>query len=280
MNTKQKNISTTQKILWDKFSSNWREWDQYTMSFFKPHGDAIIQYLKPKSTDFILDVASGTGEPGLTIASLLTGGEIIVSDLSGGMLKIAKEKAVERKITNMGTKVANVCELPFADNSFDAISCRLGFMFFPDLLLAAKELARVLKPDGRIATTVWGLPHKNYWATCITENIRKHVEMPEPKEGAPNVFRCAEEGFISELFKQAGIKNVMEKEIIGEMKYKNAEEYWSFMTSIAAPIVETLSKTDEETKNKIKAGVIKDINEKYPNKTELGTSGILIYGEK
>ena len=280
MNTEYKNISEAQKEMWNDFSPSWKEWDRLTMDFFKSQGDEIIQFIKPQSSDFILDVASGTGEPALSIASLLTEGKIIVSDLSEGMLQVAKEKAIERKITNLETRVANVCELPFEDNTFDAISCRLGFMFFPDMLLATKELARVLKPKGRIATTVWGEPHKNYWATCIAESIRNYIEVPEPKEGAPSVFRCAEEGFISELFKQAGFRNIMEKEVAGEMKYKDAEEYWDFMTSIAAPIVKVLASTDKETRKKIKAGVINSINKNYSDETKISTSAILIYGEK
>lgn len=280
MNIERENISRAQKEMWNKLSPNWKKWDLLTMNFFKTQGDEIIQFIKPKGSDLILDVASGTGEPGLSIASLLTESRIIISDLSEGMLQVAKEKAVEREITNIETKVANVCELPFADNTFDAISCRLGFMFFPDVFLATKELRRVLKPGGRIATTVWGSPHKNYWATCIMENIKKHIEIPELKEGTPNVFRCSEDRFISNLFAKVGFKNIIEKEIIGEMKYKNAEEYWDFMTSIAAPIVDVFQSTEEKVKNTIRTEVIKNINEKYPNETKLDTSGILVYAEK
>jgi len=52
------------------------------------------------------------------------------------------------------------------------------------------------------------------------------------------------------------------------------------MTEIAAPVVAALSNADEETIEKIRIGVINSVNEKYPNKTNLDTSGIIIYGEK
>jgi ubiquinone/menaquinone biosynthesis C-methylase UbiE len=65
-----------------------------------------------------------------------------------------------RGIKNFEVIASDVCELPFPDNNFDAITYRMGFMFFPDLLLAAKEMVRVLKSGGRIAATVWSEPEK------------------------------------------------------------------------------------------------------------------------
>lgn len=273
-------IRNAQKESWNKFSPGWKKWDKLIMNFLQPHTDEIIAMINPGGSDLALDVAAGTGEPGLTIASMLTDGKVIVTDLSDGMLRIAREKAVASEIKNLETKLADACELPFADNTFDVVSCRLGFMFFPDMLLAAKEMTRVLKPDGRIATTVWGSPEKNFWVTCIMQNITNHIEMHDPPEGAPGMFRCAKAGFVSELFKQASLKNISEKEVTGKINCRNVEEYWNFMTDIAAPFVEALSHTDEETKEKIRVGVINSVNEKYPDHVAIDTSGVIIYGEK
>ena len=166
-------IREQQKEVWNRFSPGWKKWDDLTMDFLKPMADAIINRIKPNDTDMVLDVASGTGEPGLTIASMLNGGKVVAIDLAEGMLEVALENAGRRGIKNFETITCDVCELPFPDNSFDAISCRFGFMFFPDMLLAAKEMVRVLKPGGRIAVTVWNEPEKNLWATSIHELLIK-----------------------------------------------------------------------------------------------------------
>jgi len=272
-------IRDAQKESWNKFSLGWKKWDDLTMNFLKPQADEIINQLHPSGSDQVLDIAAGTGEPGLTIASMLTDGRVMVTDLSEGMLQVASEKARDKGLRNLETQIADACELPFDDNRFDAISCRLGFMFFPDMLLAAEQMVRVLKPGGRIAITVWGIPEKNFWVTCMMQNIKKHIEVPSPPDGAPGMFRCAAPGLISNLFKQAGLKNISEKDMEGHMDCENAEQYWDFMTEIAAPFVAALSKTDEETKQKVKLGVIQSMNEKYPN-TNIDTSAIMIYGEK
>lgn len=149
-------IRESQKATWNKFSSGWEKWNDFTMDFLQPMGHSIIDFLELKQTDRVLDIATGTGEPGLSIALLVNKGQVIATDLSEDMLTIAAKTAKTRSITNFETRMADCCELPFPDAHFDAVSCRMGFMFFPDMLMAAKEMFRVLKPGGVMATSVWG----------------------------------------------------------------------------------------------------------------------------
>lgn len=76
MEPQQIRIREQQKEVWNMFSPDWKKWDELTMDFLKPMGDVIIQLLKPKGTDLVLDVSSGTGEPGLTIATMLQRGKV------------------------------------------------------------------------------------------------------------------------------------------------------------------------------------------------------------
>jgi len=274
-------IRDQQKASWDKFSPGWKKWDGLMMDFLKPMGDEIIQLLQPKPTDFVLDIAAGTGEPGLTIATMVTKGKVIITDLSEDMLEIARENATLKGITNIETKACDVCELPFEDNTFDAISCRFGFMFFPDMLLAAKEMVRVLKPGGRIATAVWNGPEKNFWITAAMGTINRNMELPPPPPGSPGMFRCAKDGLIADLFHQAGLKNIKQTEVTGKLNSKTTEEYWNLMTEVAAPIVAALSKADDTMKAKIKAEVFEAVNKKYPDgNVQIDSSALVIYGEK
>ncbi len=274
-------IRQQQKESWNKFSAGWEKWDDLTMDFLQPMGKEIIRLLNPKNDEIVLDVAAGTGEPGLTIASMLNGGKVIITDLAEDMLEIARENAIRKGIKNIETRACDVCEMPFAGNTFDAISCRFGFMFFPDMLLAAKEMVRVLKPGGRIATSVWSVPEKNFWVTAIMGTINKNMQLPAPPPGAPGIFRCAGDGFISDLFLQAGLKNISEKEVNGKLNCKTTDVYWNMMTDIGAPIVAALSKADEAMKEKIKKEVYQAVNQKYPDGNILiDSSAIVIYGEK
>jgi ubiquinone/menaquinone biosynthesis C-methylase UbiE len=274
-------IRDQQKETWNKFSPGWKKWDELTMDFLKPMGDEIIRLLNLKNDAIVLDVAAGTGEPGLTIASHLNGGKVISTDLAEGMLEVAQENAKKRGIKNFETIVCDVSELPFADNTFDAISCRFGFMFFPDMLLAIKEMTRVLKPGGKIATAVWNIPEKNFWITATMGTISKNIEIPPPATGAPGMFRCSKAGFMSDLFSQAGLKNISENEVMGKLNCKTTDTYWSLMNDVAAPVVAALSKADDSMRQKIKEEVYSLVNQKYAdNNVIIDSSALVIYGEK
>ncbi len=274
-------IREQQKAVWNKFSPGWKKWDEFTMDFLKPYGDEIIKQLTLKDTDVVLDVAAGTGEPGLTIASIVKNGKVIITDLADDMLVIGHENATNKGIKNVEFSVCDVSELPFANNTFDAISCRMGFMFFPDMLLAAKEMVRVLKPGGKIAASVWNIPEKNFWITATMGAMNKNIEMPVVPPGSPGMFRCAKDGYIADLFSQAGLKNISQNEVAGKMNSKTTNTYWSFMTSVVAPVVDALSKTDEATKEKIKQEVYFAVSQKYPDgNIMVDANALIISGEK
>ena len=281
MNPQQQEISDQQKASWNKFSGGWKKWDDLMMDFLKPVGNAIIQYVAPKNNDRLLDVASGTGEPGLSMAALIPDGKVVLTDLSPDMLEVAREHATGKGLKNVDTQVCDVSHLPFPDHSFDAVSCRFGFMFFPDMLLAAQEMVRVLKPGGKIAASVWAGPEQNFWVTAVGNVIYKHMHLSPPPPEAPGMFRCATPGLLQQLFSQAGLKNVTEKEVAGHLNAGTAEVFWNMMTEVAAPFVAALSKADEAMQKKIKEEAIQLVRDKYPdNKVSIASLALLVCGEK
>ena len=281
MNEQQQAIRDQQKETWNKFSGGWKKWDAFNMNFLKPMGDALIKALDIKSNDVVLDIASGTGEPAFTIASIVTNGEVYATDLSDEMLNIARIYADERDINNIEFKIADVSDLPFKDNFFDKVNCRLGFMFFPDMQIAANEMFRVCKSNGKIATSVWAAPGNNKWITLMSKILSNYLEMPQPPPSAPGMFRCARPGFIKELFENAGFKNAKEEVLSGKIEYDSAEQYWQFMTDVVAPVVNALSEANESTRQKIKDDVFDACNKMLTNgKLIIESSALIISAEK
>lgn len=281
MERQLKEIREQQKASWNKFSAGWKSWDDMLMNFMQPMADEMIRSLSLQNHDKVLDVASGTGEPGLTIAAMLKSGKVIITDISEKMLLVAREKATEKGLANIETVSCDVCEMPFADNHFDAISCRFGFMFFPDMLMAAKEMHRVLKPGGKLSTAVWDGPEKNFWVTAIMGVISTNMALPPPPPGSPGMFRCAATGFMTDLFLQAGFKNVGVKTIAGKLPAGTTDVYWDMMNDVGAPIVAALSKADDTMQAKIKAEVYETVNQRYPEgEVFLDSAALVIYGEK
>ncbi|MBA2249077.1 MAG: methyltransferase domain-containing protein [Chitinophagaceae bacterium] len=274
-------IREQQKETWNKFSPGWKKWDDFTMKFLKPMGDAIISELNIKESDVVLDAASGTGEPGLTIAAMVKSGKVTGIDVADKMLVLAKENAASKQLNNFETKTCDICELPFADNSYDKISCRMGFMFFPDMQLAANEMFRVLKPGGKMATSVWSTPDKNIWITGIMGVINKNMQLPPPPPGAPGMFRCGAPGFIRSIMEKSGFKNIKELPIIGKVVYENFDHMWQMMNDVAAPVVGAFGKADDDMKVKIKNESEQFCKQfQTSNGLELDYGALVISGEK
>lgn len=271
-------IKAVQREAWNKSSEGWKKWDEHMMRFLKPVGDEIISLLHLKDNFIVLDVATGTGEPGLTIASLLKNGSVVGTDLSENMLAVAMEKAKSRELKNFETLCCEVSELPFSNETFDAISCRMSFMLFPDIQIALDEMLRVLKPGGRLAISFWNSPEENFWISNSMEIMIRMLEL-KPAPGAPGPFRCAQKGMVAQLFSQAGLKNIEEKTVTGKMSFSDQEEYWKFITEAASPVA--FAKADENLKQQIKSEVLSGLMKKFPDgKIIPGSSATVLGAQK
>ena len=257
-------ILEAQRRSWDKFSPGWEKWDDFTMSFLDAQGAAIVEALGVSQNSLVLDVASGTGEPGLTLAARAVAGSVTALDVSERMLAIADAKAEARGLGNFRTLVGDACQLPFADNSFDAVSCRLGFMFFPDMQAAAREMFRVLRKGGVLGTTVWAGPAENPWITALMGAIKQHFDVATPPPGAPGMFRCAEPGSLSALFRSVGLSVERDALLSGAMYCSTSEEYWRFMNDVVPPVVAVLKDADADTIAAIKDDLVTRLDRLAP----------------
>jgi hypothetical protein len=103
----------------------------------------------------------------------------------------------------------------------------------------------------------------------------------EATPGSPGLFQCAAPGFVETAFRKAGVKDVAVKKFGGELSFNSPQEYWSFMTEVAAPVVAGLTKADEPTRNKIEA-IVLDLarNTSTDGKPRLAWSASTISGIK
>ena len=281
MATTADQIRTAQRELWDTFSTGWEKWDDFVQAINRPAGDAIIDSLDISPDQHHLDVAAGTGEPGLTIASIAPQGRVVLTDISSGMLAAAARFAADRGLANVETREASADDLPFDDASFDSVSCRFGFMFFPDLARTAAGFARVVRPGGRAAAVVWAGPESNLWATLPGGAISSEVEMPAPDPDGPGMFRCAAPGFMTELFEGAGFSDVRERDVPMELVADSAEQYWSMVTELTGPVVAILASVDDATRARITDNVLGAAREhESGGKLRLGAMARCVVGTK
>ncbi|WP_097046255.1 bifunctional demethylmenaquinone methyltransferase/2-methoxy-6-polyprenyl-1,4-benzoquinol methylase UbiE [Flagellimonas pacifica] len=120
----------------------------------------VVSFLKKKSPNTILDIATGTGD--LAIALTQTGAKKIIGlDLSPGMLEVGKNKILNKNLQNTIEMVVGDSEnLPFEDNTFDAITVAFGVRNFENLEKGLAEILRVLKPQGSFVVLETSVPTK------------------------------------------------------------------------------------------------------------------------
>jgi ubiquinone/menaquinone biosynthesis C-methylase UbiE len=177
----------------------------------------------------VLDLASGEGDPALTLAALVgKDGTITATDVNSEPLEISAARAREEGIGNILFQVADAQHLPFEGATFDLATCRFGAMFFPDPLAAMHEIWRVLKPHGRVALAVWGSIEQPWFRVFVTPLLR-HAGGPLLASEGPNPFRFAEPGTLSVLLNEAGFREVQEEAKIVERVWTGSpEEAWEY----------------------------------------------------
>src|SRR3954470_18161666 len=171
-------IRDAQRAAWARLSASWEKWDAVIMDQLGPVSAAIIERLDIADGHQHLDIASGTGEPGLSIAKRSPHGRVVLTDLAAEMLDVAARRATDQGITNVETQVCSADDLPFDDATFDGVSVRFGYMFFPDLPKATAEFTRVLKPGGRLCSSVWVKPEENPWTSIVMQAVGREVVLP------------------------------------------------------------------------------------------------------
>jgi ubiquinone/menaquinone biosynthesis C-methylase UbiE len=121
----------------------------------------LLQILKPKPRERILEVGPGTGYYTLDVAEALApGGRVDIFDLQQEMLDHTMRRAGERRIENLRPRQGDARELLYGDNGFDAAFLVTVLGEIPDQNAALRELRRVVRPGGRVVVgELFGDPH-------------------------------------------------------------------------------------------------------------------------
>jgi len=249
-------IRDDQRAKWAGLSAGWQKWDSVIGEQLGPVGAAMIECLDIAEDHQHLDVAAGTGEPGLSIARLSPKGRVVLTDLVPEMLDIAARRAAAQRIDNIETQVCSADDLPFDDNTFDGVSVRFGYMFFPDLAEATTEFARVLKSGGRLCSSVWVEPEANPWTSIAMQAIASEVVVPLSDPNGPSMFRCAAPGYVSGLFEGAGLRDVAEWNVDVELVTESPEQYWEMISEHVSLAVAALQQVGDSARERIRATAI------------------------
>lgn len=189
-----------------RFFTSWsREWAGLVQHTTAP----LVEQLQIAPGQRVLDLASGPGEPAITIARLVGPAEqVTATNISAGMLESAATNARAAGATNLVTTVAPADDLPFPDGSFDRVTCRFGVMYFPDVHSALVEARRVLVAGGRAGFTLWPPDAEHPYASHLAL-FERYFPSPDAEPGAPASDRFSDGVSLGEELRAAGFEEIV-----------------------------------------------------------------------
>jgi ubiquinone/menaquinone biosynthesis C-methylase UbiE len=146
---------------------------------FEPYAADLASRLAPRKPGRVLEIAAGTGVVTRAMAAALPESTTIVAtDLNQPMLDFAATLPTKRPVQ---WRKADAMQLPFEDDSFDAVVCQFGVMFFPDRSKAFSEARRVLRPGGVFLFNTWGRIEENEFADSVTTALESFFPENPPR---------------------------------------------------------------------------------------------------
>jgi ubiquinone/menaquinone biosynthesis C-methylase UbiE len=241
-----------------------QKWRRQSAAMGSDMTRAIIEAARVSPGMRVLDIACGTGEPAISLATLLqAGGEVVGVDVSPAPLKIAEERAAQRGLANAKFQQADAHQLPFADNSFDRITSRLGVMFFADMPRAFSEMRRVLKPQGTATLLAWGPMEQPYFQTTIGTVLRLLADSPLP-EPARRMFAFGQADVLAQALREAKFERVEEQFVTVPWTWPGPPEaVWEYFQDVAVPFAHLLQSVPPDRRTEIDDAVLREIAKYY-----------------
>jgi SAM-dependent methyltransferase len=187
----------------------------------------------------VLDVGGGYGEPSLAAARVVgPQGRVVCTDISPEMLALARDRAAVADLGNVEFVACDAEKLEFDDETFDAVLSRATLMFLPDVVGTLKRLQTFLKPEGRLASSVWGAQPDVQFSAAFSV-VLQELQLQPPPPGRPGAFALSDPDKLAALVAEAGFRGVETGAVSVVFKTDTPEQYTEFIRDVA-PQLRTL----------------------------------------
>jgi SAM-dependent methyltransferase len=248
---------------WSGSAPYWEKHREIIRQMFAPVTQALIEDARIGSRHAVLDIATGPGEPALSIAALVGAeGKVVGIDLVPEMVAAARRASDHSGLGNAQFEVADIDHLPFPDDSFDAVVSRFGVMFFPSPVDAVREMLRVLKPGRKLALAVWHLAERNPFFYATSRVLERYVASPPPEPDAPDAFRFASPGKLRDVLSKAGATDLSERLLQFAIQAPvSVEEFWTLRCEMSEKLRDKIAALSTEQLTRVKRESLEALRE-------------------
>ena len=253
-NIDSKQFKEAQRKSWDSAAIGWQKWWKTFEKDAQNLSNHLVELAKINSSSKVLDIATGIGEPAITAARKVGNGNghVLATDISPQMLSIARQRAASLGLQDViEFKEGDAETISLPDSAFDAVLCRWGLMFLPDLGEGLSNIYSSLVNGGYLAAAVWASPDKVPFLSVSMKTVVKETGKPMPPSGTPGPFKLADQSIITDALSKCGFKDIVVERINVIFTFSSPEEYTQFNQAIAAPINAMLADQSQERKEEI-----------------------------
>jgi SAM-dependent methyltransferase len=216
--------------------------------------DAIehaVERLRPAASERVLDLATGTGWASRVVAQRFPNTAVIGVDIADQMLEFARDAATRHGLA-IDYRIGDAEQLPFRDGEMDAILSTFGVMFASRPEAAASELARVVKPGGRVVLSTW----KHDGNVAAMFGVMKPF-LPAPAAGTtppPSPFAWGRAERLEELL--GGSFDIEIEEGVNHFRYASGEQAWELWVNHYGPARMLAQNLDDARRAEFKKAMI------------------------
>jgi SAM-dependent methyltransferase len=242
--------------MWAAVAESWATHAEYVDARGTAMTAKMLERSAPQPGERVLELACGPGGLGLAAAPLVApGGEVVLSDVVAEMTSIAAARAEALGLANVTTCELDLDQIDQPDASYDVVLCREGLMFALDPARAVREIARVLRPGGRVAIAVWGPRERNPWLGLVLDAVGEQLGAPVPPPGIPGPFALDDADRLAGMLSDAPLIDVVVGELPTPMRTGSFDEWWARTSSLAGPLTTILASLPEGATQEIRARV-------------------------
>lgn len=233
---------------WDGVQGTyWAEHAQQYEASTAAHRKRLLEAAAIQPDSHVLDVGCGTGRATIEAAHRAPAGSAHGIDLSARMLDVARQAAHAEGLGNATFEQADAQVHPIDDARFDIVIGNTSAMFFGDKPAAFANLARALRPDGRLCLTSWQAPAANPWFVAFTTALAAGRELPAPPPDGPHPFSMADPHGVRPMLEQAGFVDVAFESIEEPMYFgSDAAAARDFMLGQFGRLLDGLNPTEQD----------------------------------
>jgi SAM-dependent methyltransferase len=224
-------------------------------ALFGPWARRLVESVRPRPEDRVLDLACGTGVVARQVASRLGPATKVVGvDLNPKMLEVAWT-AAGREGLAIEFREGRAEALPFPDGSFDLVLCQFALMFMDDRARALREMQRVLDTGGRLSLSVWqGLERHPFYAT-LDDVIQRRLGM----SALQSIFALGDETELRALLGGAGFVRVEIEPVSITARFPNPEGFLAGEIDLDTAAIPSMQHLDDAERSAITSAIAEEM---------------------